>query len=379
MMLYFCLMAKQESLFDADEFIDKGKLDAQQKEEHPYELPLLQVHKKATKEDSPIDKESRKFNKLLKELHDYEASLKDYEAAQEAERKLYQQKCLPELIKLANAKLLFLLKAERLFERNSFTKREQQHFCEFVQDFSRDVELINEDIAAMVLKYINLSMTLLSNKQRAKLKDQLFEDTDGLLDIDLEDFDSEDFAQKNYERFSEKNHSNDKDAALEEKHAADITNISLNDLYKTLAKELHPDLEKNDAIREVKVKLMQELSEAKNNKDLLAMLRIRQKALPYLKKEAAQHIFNLDRLKAFNKVLGEKLRVYRDQLKQRTFAKYYTDGNGYVQSKSATSVERIIDQQTKQIKNVTKAVKKDLDFIYDADNLKEYMSYYFLS
>jgi hypothetical protein len=378
-MLYFCLMAKQESLFDEDEFINNEKGETQDKEDNSYDLPLLQVNKKASKEATPIDKESRKFNKLLKELHEYEASLKDYEAAQEAERKLYQQKCLPELIKLANAKLLFLLKAERLFERNTFTKREQQHFCEFVQDFAQDVEMIHEDIAAMVLKYINLSMTLLSNKQRAKLKNQLFEDTDGLLDIDLEDFDSEDFAQKNHERYSKKMHDRNKNVSLDEKYAADITNISLSDLYKTLAKELHPDLEKDNAVRDIKVKLMQELSEAKNNKDLFAMLRIQQKALPYLKKESAQHIFSLDRLKAFNKVLGEKLRTYKDQLGQKIFEKYYTDHNGFVQAKGAGSVEKIIEKQTKQIKMVTKAVKKDLDFIYDADNLKEYMSYYFLS
>ncbi len=372
-------MAKQAPLFDTEAFIDTTNEEAKLKEENPYGLPLLQVRQKSTKADSPIDKESRKFNKLLKELHDYEASLKDYEQEQEAERKLYQEKCLPELLKLANAKLLFLLKAERLFERNNFTKREQQHFCEFVQDFARDVEQVNEEIAAMVLKYINLSMTLLSNRQRAKLKDQLFEDTEGLLDIDLEDFDNADFAQKNYEKFSEKVHHQDKSAALDEKHTADVTNMSLNDLYKTLAKELHPDLEKNDGIRDIKVVLMQELSEAKNNKDLFAMLRIQQKALPYLKKEAAQHIFNLDRLKAFNKVLSDKVRIYRDQLKQKIYSQYYTDSHGFVQSKGANSAERIIEKQTRQIKNVTKAVKKDIDFIGDADDLKTYMSYYFLS
>jgi hypothetical protein len=366
-------MGKENTLFDTEEFVDKDKLKARQEEQNPDNLPLIVVHKKSSKiPETPLEKESKKFNKLLKEINDYEASISKLENERKEESILFGKKCMPELVKLGEIKLQFLLLAEKIFENTFFKKKEQQEFCEFVHNFSADVINISDDVADFANKYFNLSITLLSKKQRAKMQNDIFEGFDGEIDIDLDNFDAENFARDTHQKMKEHH----KLQEAQEKTKEDITTLSIADLYKTLAKQLHPDLEKDEVIRVHKVKLMQELSEAKNNKDLFAMLRIQMNAAEYLKEDTSQKIFSLDKLKAFNKVLSDKISMYKMQIGRNILNDYYKDKNGFMQSKQSNNFEKMLDKQVKQIKNFTNQVKQDIKSIKNAEDLEIYMMYY---
>ncbi len=366
-------MAVENTLFDADDFIDKKKLKAQQEIDNPSNLPLLLISKKANKKlETPLEKESIRYNKLLKEINDFEATLKNQKEKQQEQASLYRKKCIPEMILLAEVKLQFLLMAEKIFEQSFFRKKEKQEFCEFVQLFAQDVIEVQEEIAIFSDKYFNLSLTLLSNKQIKKIKKEITEDFEGEIEFEEDDFDKGNFAKN----ASEKINDFYKNKIEQEKHHEDITSISIAELYKALAKQLHPDLEKDDTTREIKVKLMQELSEAKINKDLFAMLRIQQKAAAYLHADITQKIFSIEKLKAYNKVLADKIKKYKMQLGQSILNDYYKDKNGFLQSKKPNDFEKMLDKQVKQIKNIRNQLKKDFSIVRTAEDLEVYMMYY---
>jgi hypothetical protein len=285
---------------------------------------------------------------------------------------------LPELQKLAVLKLRFLQKAERIFEKGIFNKREQHHFCEFVIEYVEDLGHLNEALAKMAQKYYNLSINLMSDKQRAKLKNQFFEVTDGAINMNFEDLDEKDFFEETFSNFNMHNRKQHLNNSIQKNKSTDFTTISLNDLYKSLAKILHPDLEQNETIRTIKVGLMQDLSEAKENKDLFAMLRIQHSANAFIKEDVKKSIFTLDKLKAFNKILNEKLNAYK-AIVGNGFRKNYHEFYNNTWNHKIVTVEDKILKKVKQIKKIAKAINNDMDYIKDGDDLLTYVNFYFSS
>jgi hypothetical protein len=367
MILYICRMSSQIPLFE----MDATEKSAFQQAKNPDNLPFLVILQKTDykKKQTPLEKEQKKYNKLIKELHDYETEFKARALKEEQERILYQKLYTPELIKLAAIKLDLLLKAEKIFESNKFTKKQQLNFCLLMQTYAEDVIQINEEIALLAYKYSQLGLQLMSPKERKKIAEDLTE----------EDFWEEDFWEEGLEdMYDEPSTHNKKTKSQKEKletNNIDMEAVSLNDLYKSLAKELHPDLEKDAHIQSIKLGLMQELSEAKTQKDLFAMMRIQQKASAYLSGEGQKNIFTIERLKAYNTILKEKVKDYETQFSFNLFDSFFSETNNLRSRKKETSVEEKIQLAVKQVKQVVKSVKNDFSFIRDADSLLEFMDF----
>ena len=86
-------------------------------------LPLIQLtQKKASKNDTPLEKEMRRFNKLVKELEEQEKENEGQKIEDEKYRQLFFSKVQPLLIELAHTQLMFIEKLEAIFYANKFSK-----------------------------------------------------------------------------------------------------------------------------------------------------------------------------------------------------------------------------------------------------------------
>ena len=90
-------MQNNNTLFDTDSLLDSEKIVEKNSKENPHNLPLIRGAKKSSKAnpDTPLDKESKKFNKLLADIKQLELELEKRAADEALEQKMYQDVCLP--------------------------------------------------------------------------------------------------------------------------------------------------------------------------------------------------------------------------------------------------------------------------------------------
>jgi uncharacterized protein YozE (UPF0346 family) len=102
----------------------------------------------------------------------------------------------------------------------------------------------------------------------------------------------------------------EKEAKLEQE--AQHVSKSIQEVYRKLVSSLHPDREPDEAERERKTKIMQEVNVAYSKKDLLRLLEL-QIELEHIDEA---HLNNLgeDRLKYFNKVLQDQLKELQQEI-----------------------------------------------------------------
>lgn len=102
---------------------------------------------------------------------------------------------------------------------------------------------------------------------------------------------------------------------------------SINTIYRQLAKILHPDLEQDEVLKSEKAKVMQDVTQAYQEKNLPALLRLE---LTWINKEKLLDIHTDDNLLAYHELLKEqieRLEAEKNDLTQspiHALAKVYT-------------------------------------------------------
>ncbi|MBC7867390.1 MAG: hypothetical protein H7X88_07640, partial [Gloeobacteraceae cyanobacterium ES-bin-316] len=228
-------------------------------------LPLITTaDKKASRKDSPMDKEMRRFNKLIKELKEQEQANAQQQVADDLYQDLFFKKVHPMLVDLAHTQLAFIEKLEGVFNAHKFSRSHEQSFLAFAIPVLQDAGHYLDAAKDKLENYINWQQTLFTrqDKSPANLPD-------------VEDDFSTDEEQAGWEKWGQIYEHNTRPAkgSIDE-----VEKKSISELYKELAKMIHPDLEQDEAVRHSKEQLMKELTAAKEKEDVHAMLLIRQKA-----------------------------------------------------------------------------------------------------
>jgi hypothetical protein len=103
--------------------------------------------------------------------------------------------------------------------------------------------------------------------------------------------------------------------------AEQVRKKSIATIYKQLAKVLHPDLEPDDALRQRKVVLMQDLTTAYRNNDLHTLLRLE---LEWIQREEGDvGRLTEEKLGAYNQVLNEQVRELERELAELPYHPRY--------------------------------------------------------
>ncbi len=365
-------MQNTNTLFDTDSLLDSEKLAEKNSKENPHNLPLITGTKKSTKAnpDTPLDKESKKFNKLLADIKQLELELEKRAADEALEQKMYQDVCLPELVKLAAAKLDLVRRLDHIYESNKFKKRETVMICDFIRDFLEDIAQHNEELVTIMNKYMNLSLSLLSKREKEGVKESMHDEFGA--DFDFENFinsnNKEDYFAKMSEQMHQQYAGQKKEEQLNKKYSNNLTTTSITELYKSLAKQLHPDLETDTTLKLIKEKLMQELGAARENKDLMQMLVIQNKALPYLKNKSSIIDIGLDKLKNFNAILAQKKAALNNQIKMYFFTQQRKSAL-YRNITPEYFIEKQIKEDAAMLKKTTKDVRNTIAKVYSKDDM----------
>jgi hypothetical protein len=320
-------------------------------------LPLIQLtQKKASKNDTPLEKEMRRFNKLVKELEEQEKENEVQKMEDEKYRKLFFSKVQPLLIELAHTQLMFIEKLEAVFYANKFSKNMERSFVAFAIPILQDAAVYLDAAQNKMDNYLNWQLTLFSKMEQAPALQQ---------EEDEETYLNEDDSYSREQPFSRPNDETKK------KLADDMEKKSIAELYKELAKLIHPDLEQNEAIRYRKEQLMKELTAAKEKEDIHAMLFIKQKADVINKTSSSEKTYSLQLLKLYNNSMKKKLEALKRQLQQKIFHSFGSKESFYSHGKKPLPVETRIKFDINNIKELQQNLQANTRIISTSAHLKE--------
>ncbi len=335
-------------------------------------LPVIALaKKKPSKNDTPLEKEIRRFNRIIKELQEYETEAKNNRATEEEYQRLYTIELVPLLNKLALVKFEFAEQLHKLFTTALFKKAEKTAFVDFMINFLEDIDVFVPEANTLLTFYLNMNVQLLSKKEKEMFKYHLEENL-GIEDIDIENYDFEELMKKKGKEFLDAEELEEKQVRKKANSKIAPEETELQTVYKELAKLLHPDLEQNDTLKKEKHTLMQELIEARKSQDFFSMLLIKAKA-HRLAGINSDNSYSIEKLKLYNKQLKKKL----DELKGEFFTKemnnYFMDSNGFVLRDNKDNPAQKIQQELKAVKTDIETINKDKTYINSPDRLKEFI------
>ena len=207
----------------------------------------------------------------------------------------------------------------------------------------------------------------------------------------------EEFAEKYREDFEKNNRGfqgNGKNKRKRTEKIRTTEDIDLNahfmKTYKSIARKIHPDLEQDSEIRRQKEKLMQELTNAKDNRDLFMLLSIKLKVEMIENREITIDENHL-------KIYAEKLLEKKKELEQDIFVlKHHSGWNSWLYQNfyalhTSTTIKHMdnyktgLEEETEQGLELGKAaqtvtgMKKYIREInpYEDDNIFDAMEFFF--
>jgi curved DNA-binding protein CbpA len=175
-------------------------------------------------------------------------------------------------------------------ETDSITDEELGHFREEMSMMlGHDLDLSDEELLEMVKepqKFHDYLQELIAEK----MEDEHSEGEDDI------DWGADDF-------FSEGNGQANVDSSHNESSKAFFSDKQITKLYRQLAKQLHPDREMDEVKKSEKSILMQQLSQTKKEKDVIALLLMAQQYLPN-----HEMVMDKDMIERLQATLKEKIR-----------------------------------------------------------------------
>lgn len=332
-------------------------------------LPLIPVAtRKQGKKDTPYEKEARRFNRLVKELHEYETHFEQQQKSEEVYDRLYQTRIVPLLVELGKEKYKLAEQMHEIFNDSIFLKAEKRVFVEMMLSMLREINEFVPESHEMLRTYVNLDVQLLTKKNRAYLKDVMEEN--GLEDINIDNFDIKEVWEQHADNFAGKEQDepalpNEKKSVSQKQEETDI-----NSLYRELVKKIHPDLEQDEQIRNKKEQLMKQVIDAREKNDLHAMLVLKSRAGLFSGNDDTFTI-DIEQLKRYNKQLSQKLNQFQGEHTIQLFEQISLDPNGFLsmQNRDALPDERI-KQEIKDIKVELKEVREDLKNIKTREDIR---------
>ena len=315
-------------------------------------LPLLQLtKKKASKNDTPLEKEMRRFNKLVKELEEQERENNVQKTEDEAYQQLFGKKVHPLLVGLAHVQLRFVEKLESIFYAGKFSKSQERIYLAFAIPVLQDAGHYLHEAKDKLDNYINWQQTLSPSHDDYPLANE----------NDEKDEQNEETEYDDYKKYPKNNLA----------ASPEIEKKSVSELYKELAKRIHPDLEQDEAVRYRKEQLMKELTAAKDKEDVHAMLLIQQKAAVLNNTSGSEKGYSLQLLKMYNNSMKKKLEALKRSLQQQVFRSFGSKESFYAHGRKKIPVEARIKNDINSIKELQQNLLDNTRIISTPAHLRE--------
>lgn len=144
--------------------------------------------------------------------------------------------------------------------------------------------------------------------------------------------------------------------------------LSIREVYRKLASELHPDRETDPQERERKTRLMQRVNEAYQKNNLLQLLEL-QLELEHIDQQALNSMSE-ERLKHYNAILKEQVRELDQEILHVETAFRHAYGIDPFESVSADTVLRNLAVDLKELRLNIKTLEQDLAAFEDIKHVK---------
>ena len=292
------------------------------------------VHIKTSATQAPLSPEQKKFNSLIKKIESQKKLLVTWQETfsrcqQDAVEKLEPLKKTLHEHQIEMVNLL-----DQQFTGNKFTISQQEKLSHLIAETCEGLLQVadNAELKTLYNQYSggDYDSEALEEQDMANdfIKTMLEREFGVSLDDDEFDVDN---PQATVERLAEKVKQREEQAeadsaarpqrkktakqqAKEAKDAEEAANVSksIQAVYRQLTSALHPDREQDPVERERKTELMQQVTVAYGNKDLLKLLEL-QLAVEQIDQSKLSTI-NAERLKHYNKILSDQLRELQEEV-----------------------------------------------------------------
>ncbi|MBJ6609306.1 MAG: molecular chaperone DnaJ [Candidatus Thiothrix moscowensis] len=167
-----------------------------------------------------------------------------------------------------------------------------------------------------------------------------------------------------------------KQLAKEAQQAEEAANVSksIQAVYRQLTSALHPDREQDPVERERKTELMQQVTVAYGNKDLLKLLEL-QLAVEQIDQSKLNNIA-ADRLKHYNKILSEQLREIQDEVLFKEDEIRLMLGLPPYAPLSPKRLGGLLKQDIRTLQDEIARIQQDLRLFRDVKALKAWLKLY---
>lgn len=317
-------------------------------------LPVSSKKQKVKR--TPLERAQQQFNELVKEIAAQEQRNRQESVHADQYHQLYQQKVLPLLRQYAAERLLLVRQLDALFYNNRFSKSQSRTYLTWTIETLHAVAAYDDAVAELLAQKQEELIQLLPKRGGGKKNREELAASDHETSADPDDFewDEADYDHTHAHGGNNRPHP--------EAHMPDIDDIG--PLYKELAKKIHPDLEQDEQEKERKHALMQQLTEARKNRDLYTLLRIRGELASVDQADS----WSLHQLKRFNKLLQDKLQQLQ-QAQVHTLA-----GRMLMQGWDAfggKDPEQDINREVRSLKKTIRAIRDERAQI----STKEHLDY----
>ena len=354
------------------------------------------VHIKTVTAQAPLSAAQKKFNTLIKKIDAQKKMLGEWQEAfvqcsQDAVQKLEPlRKTLHE--HQADLVLLF----DQQFTSYKFTASQQDKLTHLITNTCKELITLNQrdDLKSLFNKYSADdfdSLDQASDDMTLEMMKAMFEQQFGV-SLDDAEFDIKD-PQGTAKRLAEKlKHQqeqaeqetdkrpqpkkSDQQRAKEAKEAEEAANVSksIQAVYRQLVGALHPDREPDPAERERKTELMQHVTVAYGNKDLLKLLEL-QLAIEQIDQSQLNNI-NADRLKHYNTILSDQLRELEEEVFLRESEVRLMLNASPFAPLSPKRMVGLLKQDMRTVQGMIARVQRDLRAFRDVKRLKVWLKGY---
>lgn len=276
---------------------------------------------KNNSEDVVLQKEQKRINKLTADISRRRRELLELNDAIAQLKINYVKKIVPVQNKHSELIQEMIYLADENFDNKIFTKADRKSICVLLDESigSLDEQYINDRIKDIFARRLGENFDDVVNEANSFATNRTKEFLNEMfgMDVDCDDNVSQEelmhrvrqkfMEQEEQERLREEQSPKRKKSAktlakeAREKEAEKHQSQSIREVYRQLAKSLHPDRIANDEDYETKTKLMQEVNAAYEKDDLLTLLEIQLK-IEQISQENIDGVA-LEKLKHFNVVL----------------------------------------------------------------------------
>lgn len=238
------------------------------------------------KQKNTLSKQQQQFNKLISEIEALKAKKQELTGHFQNAKSIFAEKLLPLVEQARDLNLQLIFGLDHGFQKFKIAKKYKDavsyHIEEILDTIIPILEETGEDTTTLKEIY-ERHAEINYDEQQQGLNDasaDLFESIFGVK-IDPNKMEDEDYLEDMQKEFNEKMGFKERkktkkqlEKEAKQKEAQDQLNKDLKTVYTDLAKQLHPDLEQDETLREAKNELMKRVTEAYSNTDLYELLQI---------------------------------------------------------------------------------------------------------